>query len=1317
MANRALIAFLFLVSAALGQTPTPTPPRASPAPTAGIFPISNGKLLTPLDANGFQIHNLDSSNLPGGGGGGGGGGLTSITGDDGSATGLTLAITSPTSVLTDPVFTLGGMLDTAHGGTGQAGFTGAATITTLGTITTGVWQGTAIGASFLPALDSITAPAGNLSVNSKRVTNAADPISATDLANKQYVDGVANAGPPHPVVAAASTANLTRSGEQTIDGVTTSSNRVLLKDQTAGSENGIYVTAAGGWTRATDADTGAEVSGSVFVSGGTTQAGTTWGVTTPQPITINTTAVAYTLTGTSSVYTAAGGINLTGTQFSLAQMPAGTLKGNNSGSTAAPSDLTYATVKSAIGAESVLSFSAPLSRTTNAVSIPQATTSVAGYLAAADWNTFNSKIAPTRTLSATAPLRIGGISGAPGQDLSANRTFDMPAATNAVDGYLSAADHTTFNAKTPPDSTVALTNAGTTGTPSTWTSGATAATETQALSVDRFVLLPLSTGYSPGKRIVYSDNITTGNFGRWFRRNGSDLLNGGSADFRPFIAGALGAYGVKSIEFECIGGAFPGWQLVNSASTVFHVEDPVDASKNFNFSAALQTGSPAPITGVVTAANGNSVTVAPSDPSQPGVLRDIGSNGVPGKSQVIPSELLPVEDQIGTAGSNVTETLHPARNNAPFVNIIRMAGTLTAPLTLKWPSAANYFPGAPVTFVDSSGSVSSDTPVTVVAATGTTDTFAGAGLVTLDERNGQRTFISDGLGSWNVPPAKTSIQGFTVINPNGTTYVVNGNATAVSHHGTLNLQNGVNTLSVFAPYDGMDIDLFLVQPSSGAAATLNLPAVSKVSPGGAGVVSLTATNGAIDRLKGVYNLALNAFMWQAPILNHTAIAVPTAPSSLSATHSGSSTINLTWTDNSANEQGFYIYRAPGVSGTNFAQIFATAANATTFSDTNLSPSTGYNYLLRAFNSGGTSSSSNGSGDTTASGAPTAELWELHLNEGSGTTTAHTTGPDGNLSVANWTLAANTQSGTGSAFAPVLGIRDVPTPSASPVGTPGTTDYKYKVAAFRSATGTHGNLTANLDVPTGNAVLNGTNYNHIAWNAGTQPTPDYYEVYRTTVGAGGTGTTGRLNSTNITGTGFDDTGVATTGTIPPSPTNDQNTITAASPIVWGTQVISISFWAKATYTGPDSTNPIIDIDGGSPRTVSWVSGSKIQISFPGASAGTRLTGTVAVNVAGSGGNNINSGTAWHHIVIICDNSTATNTTVNGASDNIRVYFDGSATQKTVTYTVTTRAGAANFSTYAGRIGSTGFSGNIDDVRIFNRAINTTEIAALFSDGAK
>lgn len=93
---------------------------------------------------------------------------------------------------------------------------------------------------------------------------------------------------------AATTANITLSGTQTIDGVAVvADDRVLVKDQTTASENGIYVASANAWERAIDFNGNTEVKKGtlVYVHSGTANTGT-FRVTTSDPITIGTTSIA-----------------------------------------------------------------------------------------------------------------------------------------------------------------------------------------------------------------------------------------------------------------------------------------------------------------------------------------------------------------------------------------------------------------------------------------------------------------------------------------------------------------------------------------------------------------------------------------------------------------------------------------------------------------------------------------------------------------------------------------------------------------------------------------------------------------------------------------------------------------------------------------------------------------------------------------------------------------------------------------------------------------------------------------------------------------
>ena len=94
-------------------------------------------------------------------------------------------------------------------------------------------------------------------------------------------------------------------------------------------------------------------------------------------------------------------------------------------------------------------------------------------------------------------------------------------------------------------------------------------------------------------------------------------------------------------------------------------------------------------------------------------------------------------------------------------------------------------------------------------------------------------------------------------------------------------------------------------------------------------------------------------------------ALPAAPTGLTATAISRNQINLAWTDNATNEDGFKIERCRGATCKNFSQIaIIVGANATTYSDTNVSPRTTYRYRVRAHNNGGNSAYSNTARATT-----------------------------------------------------------------------------------------------------------------------------------------------------------------------------------------------------------------------------------------------------------------------------------------------------------------------------------------------------------------
>jgi hypothetical protein len=174
-------------------------------------------------------------------------------------------------------------------------------------------------------LDEFAVPTANISLNSRKIVNLLDGTAASDAATVGQMQALSAGLAPKDAVRAASTATVTlASGAQNgsvIDGVTLATgDRILLKDQSTGSQNGIYtVNASGAPTRATDADSEADLVGAlVSVYAGTVNDNSLWMMTTNAPITVDTTALTFTQFLSGIAYTWAGGIGISGSTVSVA---------------------------------------------------------------------------------------------------------------------------------------------------------------------------------------------------------------------------------------------------------------------------------------------------------------------------------------------------------------------------------------------------------------------------------------------------------------------------------------------------------------------------------------------------------------------------------------------------------------------------------------------------------------------------------------------------------------------------------------------------------------------------------------------------------------------------------------------------------------------------------------------------------------------------------------------------------------------------------------------------------------------------------------
>lgn len=162
-----------------------------------------------------------------------------------------------------------------------------------------------------------------IDLQSQRAQNAADPSSAQDLVTLNYLQNKLAGLEWKVEVRAATTANGTLStafaNGQVVDGVTLATgDRILLKNQSTQTDNGIYtVNSAGAPTRATDANTSSSLNNAtVLVTSGTANVDTAWTQTTANP-TIGSSNIVFVQFGAGTSYSAGNGLQLASTTFSV----------------------------------------------------------------------------------------------------------------------------------------------------------------------------------------------------------------------------------------------------------------------------------------------------------------------------------------------------------------------------------------------------------------------------------------------------------------------------------------------------------------------------------------------------------------------------------------------------------------------------------------------------------------------------------------------------------------------------------------------------------------------------------------------------------------------------------------------------------------------------------------------------------------------------------------------------------------------------------------------------------------------------------------
>jgi hypothetical protein len=400
----------------------------------------------------------------------------------------------------------------------------------IAAITGGTIDGATIGAT-VPSTGVFT----NIATTTGTISTT--PSGSTDIVNKNYVDALVTGLDVKGSCIAGTTANITLSGTQTIDGIALiAGDRCLVKNQTAAAENGIYVVASGAWTRSTDMDTWSEVPGAfTFLEQGSSQGDTGWVCTANAGGTIGVTAINWSQFSGGASYTAGTGLSLVGSTFSLTNPVAINLGGTagtatpTAGAVAYGSGTAYAFTSAGTSGQflqsngaSAPTWAAPSTAititddtTTNATRYPLFTSATSGTISAE--NTSSTKLSFNPS---TGYLTVTGLT---------SPIINNPTVTNYVESVVAIGTVTSSN-------TLSLTN-GTVQTATLTASTACTFTMPTATAGKSFVLL-LKQAASTGNGTATFTSVKWGTAGA-----PTITATAGKMDILTFISDGTNWYG------------------------------------------------------------------------------------------------------------------------------------------------------------------------------------------------------------------------------------------------------------------------------------------------------------------------------------------------------------------------------------------------------------------------------------------------------------------------------------------------------------------------------------------------------------------------------------------------------------------------------------------------------------------------------------------------------------------------------------------------------------------------------------------------------
>jgi hypothetical protein len=369
------------------------------------------------------------------------------------------------------------------------------------------------------------------------------PTLDAHLTTKLYVDSIAAGVNPHASVVVATTANITLSGLQTIDSISvTAGNRVLVKNQTTGSQNGVYVADTGSWVRSSDFDGSpvneVETGDLVFVESGTSNGSSSWIIITQGTIAVGSSDIQFSLFSRAGDFVGGAGLVKSGNTFDVVSASSSRIVVNVDNIDLATSGVTAGTYtkltvdsygRATVGASLVSS-----DVTTALGFTPYNATNPAGYITSAG------------SISTATNLAGGAIGSIPYQ--SASGTTLMLASSTA--GFVLTSNGAAAPSWQAPVSTAAAgTLTGTTLAANVVSSSLTSIGTLTGLTINGIVLSPAVTGATVGiDTSIKGGASVSGTAGRVLLTGGNATTAAGGGDI--FGVGGTGPAAGGNVTFN-----------------------------------------------------------------------------------------------------------------------------------------------------------------------------------------------------------------------------------------------------------------------------------------------------------------------------------------------------------------------------------------------------------------------------------------------------------------------------------------------------------------------------------------------------------------------------------------------------------------------------------------------------------------------------------------------------------------------------------------------------------------------------------------------